>query len=387
MASIYRRGKTWWGRIQRGNKEYREPLETRSQSVARKRLTQWIDRLDAAAWGEKPRVTLNEIADRFTNEHLPNIRHQSARRYGVSLIHLDRELGHLMLDSIGSAELIAFETSRRADGAAAPTIRRDLACLSSMYGFAIEREIVDSNPVSAFLKRAKKRGLRENEARTRYLKKPEETKLVAAASPRRTETDETIRRRAKKKHKGPRNDAMLEAAIVVAIGSGLRLREQFDLTWDYVDLPGRLIRIPGERAKGKRSRDVVLLDSAVEALSALPRHFRSKLVFWHRDGARFRHLDRGFKAAATRAGIKDVRWHDLRRTHGCRLLQDHGWSMEMVQAQLGHQSIKQTEKAYAFLEVEQRLARADNRAGHESERPAAAKDQKANSRTNTNRTA
>lgn len=386
MASIYRRGKTWWGRIQRGNEEFRESLETRSQSVARKRLTEWIDRLDAAAWGEKPKVTLNEIADRFTNEHLPNIRHQSARRYGVSLIHLDREMGHLMLHAIGSAELIAFETSRRADGASAPTIRRDLACLSSLYGFAIEREIVDANPVSAFLKRAKKRGLRESEARTRYLKRPEETALIAAASPKHAETDDTIRRRAKKKHKGPRNDAMLKAAIAVAIGSGLRLREQFDLTWDDVDLPGRLIRIPGERAKGKRTRDVVLLDQAVEALRSLPQHFRSKLVFWHRDGARFRHLDRGFKAAAKRAGIKDVRWHDLRRTHGCRLLQEHGWSTEMVQAQLGHQSVTQTQKAYAFLEVEQRLARADICAGHESERPAAAKAKKTKRPTNAKRT-
>src|SRR4051812_7864988 len=101
MASLYRRGKTWWGRIQRGGKEFRRSLETRSQGVARQRLTKWIDGLDAAAWGEKPRVTLNAIADRFINEHLPNIRMQSARRYGVSLSHLDRELGHLMLDTIG----------------------------------------------------------------------------------------------------------------------------------------------------------------------------------------------------------------------------------------------------------------------------------------------
>jgi integrase len=104
------------------------------------------------------------------------------------------------------------------------------------------------------------------------------------------------------------------------------------------------------------------LEPAIEALRGLPRHFRSRLLFWHRDGARFRHLDRGFKTAARLAGIRDVRWHDLRRTHGCRLLQDHGWSMEMVQAQLGHSSVVQTQKAYAFLEVEQRLARAGIRA-------------------------
>lgn len=366
MAGIYRRGKTWWGRVQRDGKEFRQSLETRSEGIARKRLAQWIDRLEAAAWGEKPRVTLNEIADRFIQEHLPHIRHQSARRYGVSLAHLDREMGHLMLDSIGSAELVAFETSRRSDGASAPTIRRDLACLSSLYSFAIEREIVDNNPVPAFLKRARKRGLRESESRKRYLSKKEEVALIAAAAkPQRSPKAKPNRRRTS----GPRNDIMLQAAIIVAIHSGLRLREEFDLTWDRVDLDLRVIHVPADQAKGRRSRDVVLFEPAVAALRSLPRHIKSRRVFWHRDGARFNHMDRGFKAAAKRAGIANVRWHDLRRTHGCRLIQDHGWSLEMVQAQLGHSSIVTTQKAYAFLELAQRLDRAGFCAGEDSGAP------------------
>jgi integrase len=64
------------------------------------------------------------------------------------------------------------------------------------------------------------------------------------------------------------------------------------------------------------------------------------------------------KAATKRAGVRDVRRHDLRRTHGCRLLQDHCWSLEMAQARLGHSSIVTTPTPYAFLELEQRLDRA-----------------------------
>ena len=362
MAGIYKRGKTWWGRVQRGGQEFRESLQTRSESIARKRLRQWLDRLEAAAWGEKPLVTLNEIADRFIREHLPNIRHQSARRYGVSLAHLDRELGHMMLNTIGSAQLVEFETARRSAGVSAPTIRRDLACLSSLFGFAIEREIVDVNPVPAFLKRARKRGLRESEARTRYLNHAEEQALIAEAGLRANPPAGKPDRR---RFKGPRNDMMLSAAIVVALNSGLRLREQLDMTWEDIDLARKVARIAAARAKGRKTREVVLLDPAVSVLRALPRHIKSRFVFWHRDGARFRHFDRGFKAAARRAKIVDLRWHDLRRTHGCRLLQDHGWSVEMVQAQLGHQNVTQTQKAYAFLEIEQRLARAGKCAAEE----------------------
>jgi integrase len=363
MAGLYKRGKTWWGRVQRDGQEYRRSLETRSKSVAGQRLVRWVDQLEGAKWGERPEVTLNEVADAFIREHLPTLRPQAARRYGVSLTHLDREMGHAMLNAIGSAQLVEFETARRSAGVTAPTIRRDLACLSSLYGFAIEREIVDANPVSAFLKRARKRGLRENEARTRYLSHVEEKALVTEVNKRAKGQSEKPDRR---RFKGPRNDMMLAAAVIVAINSGLRLREQLDMTWDDVDLARKVVRVSAERAKGHRSREVVLLEPAIAALAALPRHIKSRLVFWHRDGARFRHFDRGFKGAAGRAKVRDVRWHDLRRTHGCRLLQDYDWSIELVQDQLGHRTVIQTQKAYAFLEVEHRLARAGKRAAVES---------------------
>ena len=220
------------------------------------------------------------------------------------------------------------------------------------------------NPVPAFLKRARKRGLRESEARTRYLSHAEERALIAEAALRPGPPAGKPDRR---RFKGPRNDMMMSAAIVVALNSGLRLREQLDMTWEDIDLARKVARITAARAKGRKTREVVLLDPAVSALHALPRHIKSRFVFWHRDGARFRHFDRGFKTAARRAKIGDIRWHDLRRTHGCRLLQDHGWSIEMVQAQLGHQSVTQTQKAYAFLEIEQRLARAGKCAAEESD--------------------
>ena len=63
-------------------------------------------------------------------------------------------------------------------------------------------------------------------------------------------------------------------------------------------------------------------------------------------------MTRGLAGAAKRAGIKDLRWHDLRRTCGCRLLQEHRMRMEEVAKWLGHQSMGQTERAYAFLEVD-----------------------------------
>ena len=40
------------------------------------------------------------------------------------------------------------------------------------------------------------------------------------------------------------------------------------------------------------------------------------------------------------------------RTCGCRLLQNHGLSFAQVRDWLGHLNVQQTERAYAFLTVE-----------------------------------
>jgi integrase len=69
------------------------------------------------------------------------------------------------------------------------------------------------------------------------------------------------------------------------------------------------------------------------------------------DGRRFWHLDKAFRGACRRARVADVRWHDLRRTCGCRLLQDRGFSMEQVRTWLGHSDLKTTQRSYAFLDV------------------------------------
>jgi hypothetical protein len=61
--------------------------------------------------------------------------------------------------------------------------------------------------------------MRESEARTRYLSHAEERALIAEAGLRACPPAGKPDRR---RFKGPRNDMMLSAAIVVALNSGLR---------------------------------------------------------------------------------------------------------------------------------------------------------------------
>jgi integrase len=64
-------------------------------------------------------------------------------------------------------------------------------------------------------------------------------------------------------------------------------------------------------------------------------------------------MDKSFRGAVRRSGLKDLRWHDLRRTAACRWLQRDRRSMEEVSKMLGHSQTSITEQRYAFLDLEE----------------------------------
>ncbi len=69
MATTYKRGSLYWGRVQRKGRDLREPLKTTSKSVAKRRLAEWIERLEAVGWGDKPRRLYDDAMRTFLMEH------------------------------------------------------------------------------------------------------------------------------------------------------------------------------------------------------------------------------------------------------------------------------------------------------------------------------
>lgn len=330
MATIYKRGDVYWARAQRKGQEYRESLETRDRRIAEKRMRAWLEKLEASSYGDRPRISFDQSVRAFIVEYLPTLKPSSATRYGVSLKWLADKFASNFIDEIGREELSGFESWRRALGASSPTIRRDLACLSSMFTFCEDKEWIDDgkNPVPGYMKRRAKRGLKEAPGRTRYLTADEEARLLAAATP------------------------AVREAICVAIDTGLRADEMFSLTWPQIDFRRGTIQTTTDTKSGKAR--TVPLPSRSAQISAHRKQtaLHSFYVFAHEDGTRLLRMNKGLAGAARRAGIKDLRWHDLRRTAGCRWLQREKRSMEEVSRLLGHSSVQVTEKRYAFLEME-----------------------------------
>ena len=334
---LYKRGKIWWGRVQHKGDRHEESLGTENKAAARDRLAKWVARKQAENWGEKPRRSLNEAIDQFAAKHFRKLKPSSVTRYLVSIERLTEHFNlldeTLFLDDIGSARLIGFEEARLADGVKPSSVRRDLACLSSIFSRAEEWEWITHNPVKPFLRGRKSQGLREGEARQRYLSHEEELAVLNNAAPK------ALR------------------AITFAIDTGLRKEEQFSLLRTDVDLHKHEITIRPEHAKSGRGRKVPILPRTVTMLKEMFAERLSRYVFTTYAGNRYSQksptMYEALQKAVRRAGITEhVEWHDLRRTCGCRLLQDYGMSMEKVSHWLGHSSIKVTETRYAFLKID-----------------------------------
>ncbi|GLK69227.1 integrase [Hansschlegelia plantiphila] len=334
MAKPFLRGKTYWARAQRNGRTFRRSLRTSDFAIAKDRMRQWLKQLDAEAWGDRAKYTFEEASEKFIAEHYPSLKPASRKRYGISLVHLNLHIGPKDITEIGSAEMSAFETARRSAGASAPTIRRDLACLSSVMTSCEDWEWLDDgkNPVPAFLKRRARRGLKESPPNRRYLTEDEEIALLKAATP------------------------MVRAAMAIAIDTGLRREELFSLRWSQVDIARGMITTT-TKTKNGRARVVPLPSRSAQFMLQRPQHIRSEFVIRHDNGDRVLQMNRGLKGAIRRANIPDLSWHDLRRTAGCRWLQRDRRSMEEVSLLLGHSSIKVTESVYAFLDEEEAATR------------------------------
>lgn len=329
--NLKKRGRIWWFVKQKGGETIEESLHTEDIGVAQTRRNRLLEELgasEAIRWGERKKWTLNAAAEKFAAEHFPNIKPAAARRYVVSMSHLLNHFGETRLDDVKSASLVSFELKRKADGVSSSTIRRDLACLSAIFSTAEYWEWVTYNPVKPFLRG--RAGLREGDPHERFLTHEEEAAILDVIAFKAGQ------------------------AVTFAIDTGLRKEEQFSILWTDIDLRAKELTVRKEVSKSSRSRTVPLLERTWRMLREMPRHLHCPYVFYTQDGERYSPGSptnwEALQKAVRKAGITNrVQWHDLRRTCGCRLLQDRGFSMEAVAKWLGHSSVKVTERHYAFL--------------------------------------
>jgi len=132
-------------------------------------------------------------------------------------------------------------------------------------------------------------------------------------------------------------------AIRLLILTGCRLKEIQTLKWEHVDPP--YLRLPDSKTG---ARKVPINDAVQQVLATIERQPDNPYVIAGRvPGQHLTDLQRPWRRIRARAGLDDVRIHDLRHTYASNALAS-GLPIEMVGKLLGHTQI-QTTMRYAHL--------------------------------------
>ena len=191
-------------------------------------------------------------------------------------------------------------------GLKAATLNRYRTLLSLIYSLAIRNGKLSSNPV----RKVKRR--KENNERVRFLDEREEVAL---------------REKIRELH------AEREAEFDLALHTGMRRGEQYQLRWENIDFSNGIITIP--RSKHGEARYIQINSTARAALLQLKeRSGQAVHVCPGLDHSRKRYSRKWFEEVTEEAKISNFHWHDLRHTFASRLVMA-GVPLRAVQVLMG----------------------------------------------------
>lgn len=284
----------------------------------------------AARKSLKAEATLNDLlSDYFSRAPM---KPRSLTEYkGLQTRYLTDGLGKLKLSAVtpkALARLHSDITLGKVKGfkGGAPTANRMLAMIKAAYNWAASASLVSGvNPAALIKKNAEV-------SRDRYVESHELAKFFAAvnAAP-----------------------DIARAFFLLAVLTGVRRSNVCAMRWCDIDMDAALWTVPGEQIKNGEALKVPLVPEAVEILKE--RHKASGdgvyVLPGTGDSGHYREPKRAWATIKKRAGMPNLRIHDLRRTLGSWLVRT-GASTAINMRALGHKSIQ-------AAQVYQRIADTD----------------------------
>lgn len=270
--------------------------------------------------GKKPeRYTIKDFAEKFL-EAYAKTRMRSWKRYALSLRHIVRHLGNVILNEFTRrhahefAELRKRELSEKTPSqtVTAATVNRDLACLKKMLSYALDVGAIEAHPMTRF----------------RLLPVQEVEIRVPDADQVRALIDAT-------------GDRSIRAYLAFVAETGVRKMEALRLEWNQVNFASRTLAVAGE-TKSKKVRYVPLSKVAVEALNSLPRFISTQRVFVNpRTKKPWSNPEKVFRTARRRTDMTWLTIHCLRHFRISEWVRA-GIDLRTVQQLAGHANITTT---------------------------------------------
>jgi len=341
-GSLYPHHGSWYAKWYVGSRQIKRKIGTQRKRGSRDGMTkaQAEKEMRRLMRELKPtpqeRLTLREVGDAYI-AHVRDFlerKPSTVQDYEGILNKAEQGLPKKTADRYQAADIEGYVSTMRAVGRSPKTISNHLIFLHGLFAFAVKRGWAPSNVV-AEAERPRPSG---TDPDIHYLDLEELEALLQAVP------DDVL-------------GAVDRPLYLTAAMTGLRQGELIALRWKDVDWRAGLIRVRRNYTRGrfgtpksKRSSRAVQMPERVA--SELKQHFgRSDytgdddLVFCHPetgnpyDASRVR---KRFDAAIRAAGIRPIRFHDLRHTFGTRMAAA-GAPLRNIQEWMGHRDYRTTE--------------------------------------------
>jgi integrase len=271
---------------------------------------------------ERSAPTVNELIDRFVEEHLPRKRSKTQSDYRRMIeLHIRPALGREKVAAITWANIDALH--RKITKAGSPVAaNRVVSVVKKMFALAVRWRMRVDNPA---------KGIEFNtEHKRRRYPAPDELRRLGDALDQHP-------------------DQQAADIFRLCLLTGCRVGEAMAARFDAINLVSGVWTKPGSTTKQQTTHSAPLSAPARKLLDALRRRTNSEWVFPSADSVAGHRvsIQKSWRAICRAAGIVGLRVHDLRHGFASQLVST-GASLPLIGSLLGHSSPTTTAR-YAHL--------------------------------------
>lgn len=306
-----------------------------NKKLAEKMMTEIMSQINKGTYQEIKEIAFKDFAEKWLRDHIaPRVKETTYRFYeGIIRCHLVPSFGECRLTSISTHQIEEYLARAQRETNLSPTsIGYDLRVLKTMLKRAVIWGYLARNPAEHISKP------RQTRKEMDFLTPSELRELLANVDPRHY------------------------PLFLTAVLTGMRRGELLALKWSDINWSTSQIHIRrslslGKMDEPKSNAGVRVIIVPPILISVLQEHHLTcpigelDLVFPNRDGEII-HAEnlvrRHFLPALTRAGLRRIRFHDLRHTYASLLIAQ-GENIKFIQQQLGHSSAQVTLDRYGHL--------------------------------------
>ena len=267
---------------------------------------------------QKKRMTFAELAEQYIEEHAKPEKSPTAAKED------ERKLRTVLIPAWGdrpAEEITRLDVTklrnRMKKEISHITANRYVALLGKMFALAVVWGIRPGNPARGIKPEAE-------DPRDRWLRPDEIRRMFESLA--------------------QEHDPIIRGALSFLLLTGARRSEALSARWADINFDAALWRIP--KTKAKKVQTIPISGHAMAVLQSLPRVEGCPWVFpGHKHGQHLVNLSKPWQRVRKRAGLEDVRIHDLRRSLGSMMVQA-GASLYVAQRALRHSDSRTTAEVY-----------------------------------------